>query len=73
MSTKLIDAMHVIAGHLDEIERTVFTPGSGMRMTFIARDPNTPEADILVSEDDLDGIAALIERSRARENHAPNP
>lgn len=72
MSTKMLDAVHVIAGHLDEIETTVFKPGSGMRLTFVARDPNAPEADILVSEDDLDGIAALIECSRARENHAPN-
>ena len=67
MSNKLINAMHIVAGHLDRIERDVFKRGSGMRLTFIARDPRNPEADMLVSEDDLDEIAALIERSKNRE------
>lgn len=71
MTDKLIRAMQVVAGHLDSIEREVFKRGSGMRLTFIARDPTNPESDMLVSEDDLDQIAALIERSKKREQVTP--
>ena len=71
MTDKLIRAMQVVAGHLDSIEREVFKRGSGMRLTFIARDPRNPESDMLVSEDDLDQIAALIERSKKREQVTP--
>lgn len=38
-----------------------------MQLTIIARDPSNPEADVLVTNDDLDGLAALIERSKPRE------
>lgn len=38
-----------------------------MNLTIIARDPSNPEGDVLVTNDDLDGLAALIERSKPRE------
>ncbi len=39
----------------------------GTRLTLIARTPGNNEADVLVTNDDLDDVAALIERSKARE------
>lgn len=38
----------------------------GMKLTLIARDPDNPEADVLVTSDSMDGIAALVERSKSR-------
>lgn len=70
MSDKLQRAMQIVAQHLDDIEEEVFKNGAGMKLTFIARDPSNPESDMLVSEDDLDGIAALIERSKNRKQVA---
>ncbi len=40
---------------------------SGTQFTLIARTPGMPSADVLVTSDDLDEVAALIERSKARE------
>jgi hypothetical protein len=67
MSQKLQSALQIIARHLDDIERSVFKKGAGMKLTFIARDPKNPEADMLVSEDDLNEIAELLKRSAGRE------
>ena len=67
MSQKLQSALQIIARHLDDIERAVFKKGAGMKLTFIARDPKNPEADMLVSEDDLNEIAELLKRSAGRE------
>ena len=67
MSNKLTAALQVVSRHLDAIEREVFKPGAGMKLTFIARDPKNPEADMLVSEDDLGEIAELLIRSGRRE------
>ena len=38
-----------------------------MKLTFIARDPTNPEADFLLSEDDLSEVAEVLIRSSARE------
>ena len=43
--------------HLDAIQREVFKADAGVKLTFIARDPNNPEADFLMTEDDLDQVA----------------
>lgn len=66
-SSKLAAAMQVIGEHLDEIRREVFKPDTKMKLTFIARDPGNPEADVVVSEDDLAGVAELVARSLKRE------
>ena len=39
-----------------------------MKLTFIARDPGNPEADFLLSEDDLSEVAELLIRSSKRED-----
>lgn len=39
----------------------------GTEFTLIARTPGMPEADVLVTSDNLDEVAALIKRSKARE------
>ena len=38
----------------------------GTKLTIIARTPGNVEADVLVTSDDLDEVAALVERSKAR-------
>ena len=68
MSAKLDGAMRLVSRHLDQIQREVFKPGAGMKLTFIARDPNNPEADFLMSEDDLSEVAELLIRSSKRED-----
>jgi hypothetical protein len=66
-------AMRIVSGHLDAIQREVFKAGAGMKLTFIARDPSNPEADFLMSEDDLSEVAEVLMRSARRENSAPQP
>lgn len=57
--------------HLNEIE-TAFVPG--VKLTLIARFDNKPEADFLVTCDDLDEVAAVVERSKSREaEQCPSP
>ncbi len=68
MSPKMQVAMRIVSGHLDAIQRSVFKADAGMKLTFIARDPANPEADFLVSEDDLSEVAELLIRSAARED-----
>ena len=66
MSEKMQTAMQRVSRHLDAIQREVFKPGAGMLLTFIARDPTNPEADFLMSEDDLSEVAELLIRSSNR-------
>ena len=53
-----------IADMLDRIG-TFFQPG--VKLTLLARTVGNPEADLLVTSDDLDEVRAAIERSQARE------
>jgi hypothetical protein len=39
----------------------------GIKISLIVRVPGNDEADVLVSNDDLDELAAFIERGRTRE------
>jgi hypothetical protein len=50
----------VLARHVEPIFKR------GTRLTIIARTPGNDEADVLVTSDDLESIAALIERSKTR-------
>ena len=68
MSPKMQGAMRIVSQHLDAIQREVFKPDAGMKLTFIARDPSNPEADFLLSEDDLSEVAELLIRSSQRED-----
>lgn len=68
MSEKLQLAMQRVSRHLDAIQREVFKQDAGMLLTFIARDPTNPEADFLISEDDLSEVAELLIRSSKRED-----
>lgn len=43
---------------------SLFQPGA--KLTFLARFQDNDEADVMVSSDSLDGIAALIDRMRIR-------
>jgi hypothetical protein len=61
-------AMQIVSRHLDAIQREVFVKDAGMRLTFIARDPSNPEADFLMSEDDLSEVAEVLIRSSRRED-----
>lgn len=71
MSVKLDNAARIVAGYMDRINREVFKPG--MRLTFIARDPDNPEADFFLSDDDLPGVAELLARSAKRADYLPEP
>ena len=66
MSPKMQSAMELVSQHLDAIQREVFKKDAGMLLTFIARDPTNPEADFLMSEDDLSEVAELLIRSSNR-------
>lgn len=55
-----------LAAVLIEHVEPLFRPG--MKLTLLARDPSNPEADVMVTSDTMDGIAALVERSKARED-----
>ncbi len=68
MSPKMEGAMRIVSKHLDAIQREVFKPDAGMKLTFIARAPNNPEADFLMSKDDLSEVAELLIRSSRRED-----
>lgn len=68
MSPKMEGAMRIVSRHLDAIQREVFKPDAGMKLTFIARDPSNPEADFLMSEDDLSEVAEVLIRSSRRED-----
>lgn len=53
-----------LAGILARWVEPIFKPGT--KLTIIARTPSNNEADVLVTSDDLDSLAALVERSKAR-------
>lgn len=42
----------------------IFKPGT--RLALIARTPGNDEADVLVTDDNIDSLVALLERSKAR-------
>lgn len=64
MTDKLENAMRIIGEHMAEMEN-VFKPG--MKLTFIARDPNNPEADFLMtSDEDLPAVIDVLKRSESR-------
>ena len=48
-----------------ESQEPLFVPG--VKLTFIMRDPENDEADLIVTADTLDGIGAAVERQQARE------
>lgn len=52
---------NVLAQHVEPIFK------AGTRFTIIARTPGNSDADVLVTDDDLDEIAAAIERSKGRD------
>lgn len=39
---------------------------SGMKFAIIARNPNNNEMDVLMTDDNIDELIALLERSRTR-------
>lgn len=47
----------------------IFKPGT--RLAIIARQPGNDEADVLVTDDDIDSLIALLQRSKAREEIKP--
>lgn len=60
------EALNARLGQLLERHfRPIF--GRGWAFTIIARRPGDDEADVLVTSDDLDEVAALIQRSKSRE------
>ena len=52
---------NILARHVEPIFK------AGTKLTIIARTPGNVEADVLVTRDDLDEVAALVERSKTRE------
>lgn len=66
-------AMRIVGQHLDEIQHEVFKADAGMKFTFIARDPNDPEADFLMSDDDLYQVILAVTRSLRREDVKTGP
>lgn len=52
---------------LEEQIRPELPPLGRWRITLICRIPGFPESDLLVTGDDLDELAALLNRARSRE------
>lgn len=52
---------HILATHVEPIFKR------DTKFTLIARKPGDSDADVLVTSDDLNEVAALIERSKTRE------
>lgn len=50
-----------IRKEIANIKRLFLIP---MRVTIVARDPNNPEAEIVFSDDDMDGLIATLIRRR---------
>ena len=63
MNDRVLNMHRIVERHLNEIA-PLFT--SGMRLTFIARNPANNEQDVLITVDDLGELGKLIERSRDR-------
>lgn len=42
----------------------IFVPG--MKLTVMARLPDNPDADVLLSNDTLEGVTEIFERTKAR-------
>ena len=61
---KLERTRQTIGEALEELRARIFLPDVRERykLTFIARIPGEPEMDILVTEDDRDGLSALLDR-----------
>lgn len=51
----------VLVKHIEPI----FKPGT--KFAVIARTPGNDDADVIVTDDDLESLKALIERSKSRE------
>ncbi len=49
----------------------MFAEPEDVRLTFIARRVGEPEQDVLLTDDELDELEALIERSRGRDEIPP--
>lgn len=61
---KLDYARAIVGSHLDQI-RELFTAGS--KITVIVRPPGGDERDFVMTDDDLDEVGAVVERTKARE------
>lgn len=57
-----------IANVLAGLAEDVFKPG--MKLTFIARLPGNDEADMVVTDDKLAEVAALVQRRRVADGEA---
>ena len=42
-----------------------------IRLTLIARIPDDPEAELVLTKDDLEEVQAMVERSKKREEYIP--
>ena len=67
MSEKLDRARDIVGGLLTEAG-LVFKPG--MRLTFIARRPDKPDQDFVMTDDDLTEAMAALQRRRDQESKA---
>jgi hypothetical protein len=61
---RLLEVREIISGHTDAILRE-FKPGA--KITVLARIPGNDDADMLLTNDDLEQVAAAIERSKTRQ------
>ncbi len=61
---KLASAHLTIADALGDLAK-LFQPG--MRLTFIARHPDHAERHVIVTDDDMKGLAELLAREAAKE------
>lgn len=62
-AARLIEVRVQIAGYMDEM-LTLFKPGA--KITVLVRTPGNNEADLLLTNDSMEEIAAMVERSKAR-------
>lgn len=66
MATRTQERLNAMLGNvLARYVEPIFKAGT--KLTIIARTPGNSDADVLVTSDDLDAIAELVERSKARE------
>ena len=67
-----VEVGDVIAEHIARLRRDVGLVDEA-QITVIWRVHGHPEAEMLVTRDDLDEVAAVVERMRAREVSSPDP
>ncbi len=64
MNRRVARLGELVQEHLDDIS-ALFRPGA--KVTLIVRHPGYPKRDFVITGDDWEGVAEVVERSKRRE------